>query len=81
MPWQERGAWSFWGWSRSGLEGLAAVALLLPVYLFALIAWTERVVLLARAVRGFTKSRSLKDVYGQIGAHRRNVVEAVAQAV
>ncbi len=75
------GAWSSWGWSRSGLEGLAAIALLLPVYLCALVAWTERVVLRGRAIRGFTKSRSLKDVYGQIAAHRRQVVEAVAQAV
>jgi glycerol-3-phosphate O-acyltransferase/dihydroxyacetone phosphate acyltransferase len=75
------GAWCFWGWSRSGLEGLAAILLLLPVYLFALIAWTERLVLVARAIRGFAKSRSLKDVYGQIAAHRREVVEAVAQAV
>jgi glycerol-3-phosphate O-acyltransferase/dihydroxyacetone phosphate acyltransferase len=75
------GGWCLWGWSRQGLEGLAAVALLLPVYLFALIAWTERLVLLAKAVRGFTKSRSLKDVYGQIATHRRHVVEAVAQAV
>jgi hypothetical protein len=75
------GAWCFWGWSRSGIEGLAAILLLLPVYLFALIAWTERVVLLGKAIRGFTKSRSLKDVYGQIAEHRRAVVEAVAQAV
>jgi glycerol-3-phosphate O-acyltransferase/dihydroxyacetone phosphate acyltransferase len=75
------GAWCFWGWSRSGLEGVAAILLLLPVYLFALIAWTERLVLVARAIRGFAKSRSLKDVYGQIAAHRGEVVEAVAQAV
>ena len=75
------GAWCFWGWSRGGPEGLAAILLLLPVYLFALIAWTERVVLLGKAIRGFTKSRSLKDVYGQIAEHRRAVVEAVAQAV
>jgi len=75
------GGWCMWGWSRNGLEGFAAIALLLPVYLFALIAWTERLVLAAKAVRGFTKSRSLKDVYGQIADHRRDVVEAVAQAV
>ncbi len=75
------GAWCFWGWSRTGIEGLAAIVLLLPVYLFALIAWTERVVLLGKAIRGFTKSRSLKDVYGQIAEHRSAVVEAVAQAV
>jgi len=73
--------WCFFGWSRNGAEGLAAVLLLLPVYLFALIAWTERLVLLGKAIRGFTKSRSVKDVYGQIAADRRAVVEAVAQAV
>lgn len=74
-------AWAMWGWSRTGLEGLAAIALLLPVYLFALIAWTERVVLVGRAIRGFARSRSVGDVYTQIAAHRRDVVEAVAQAV
>jgi glycerol-3-phosphate O-acyltransferase/dihydroxyacetone phosphate acyltransferase len=76
--------WGFWLWfafHRGGVESLAAMALLLPVYLFALIAWFERVVLLLRAVRGFGRSRSLRDVYTTIRDHRAAVVEAVAQAL
>jgi hypothetical protein len=71
----------WWAWSNRGLEALAAMAILLPVYLFALIAWSERLELLFRAIRGFRKSRSARDVFDQISEHRRSVVEAVAQAV
>jgi len=76
--------WGFWLWfalHRGGAESLAATALLLPVYLFALIAWFERVVLLVRAVRGFGRSRSVRDVYATIWDHRAAVVDAVAQAL
>jgi glycerol-3-phosphate O-acyltransferase / dihydroxyacetone phosphate acyltransferase len=76
--------WGVWLWvafRRGGPESLAAMFLLLPVYLFALIAWFERVTLLVRAVRGFRKSRSVKDVYETIWLHRTAVVEAVAQAL
>lgn len=76
--------WSVCGWlawSHIGPEGLAATLLLLPVYLFALIAWFERVVLLLRAIRGFAKSRSVEDIYDTIWGHRAAVVEAVAQAL
>jgi hypothetical protein len=76
--------WGVWLWiafSRGGWESLAAMFLLLPVYLFALIAWFERVALLSRAVRGFSRSRSLRDIHGTIWAHRETVVEAVAQAL
>jgi len=69
------------GWSRRGIEGLAVAVLLLPVYLFALIALTERIVLLAKAVRGFTKSRGGRGVLAQVMDHREAVVEAVAQVV
>ena len=68
-------------WSNSGAEAMAAVLILLPVYLFALIAWFERLVLLGRAIRGFAKSRSAKDVFDQVAEHRNAVVEAVAQAL
>lgn len=75
--------WSVWawiGWSAGGSTGLAAAFLLLPVLLFALIAIVERGALLAKAIRGFRRSRSASDVYGQITVHRQAVVEAVAQA-
>jgi len=71
----------WWVGSNFGIEALAAMAVLLPIYLFALIAWFERVVLLGKAIRGFAKSRSAKDVFDQIAGDRRAVVEAVAQAV
>jgi len=76
--------WGFWLWlafHRGGAESLAAMGLLLPVYLFAVIAWFERVVLLGRAIKGFGRSRSLADVYATIWQHRNAVVEAVAQVV
>ena len=74
------GFWAWFGWSVSGWDGFASVLLLLPVLLFALIAIVERGVLLARAIRGFSRSRSLNDVHGQIMVHREAVVEAVAKA-
>ncbi|MGI9585708.1 MAG: 1-acyl-sn-glycerol-3-phosphate acyltransferase [Acidimicrobiia bacterium] len=73
--------WVYVAWSRDGVEGLAAIVLLLPFYLFAVIAWFERITLLFRAIRGFTKSRSVEDIYTQIADHREKVVESVAQAV
>jgi 1-acyl-sn-glycerol-3-phosphate acyltransferase len=75
--------WGFWvwfGWSRGGFEGAAAVLLLLPMLLFALIAIFERGVLAAKAIRGFSRSRSFISVRAQIIEHRRAVVEAVAEA-
>ena len=75
--------WGFWvwaGWSSGGPEGAAGVLLLLPILLFALIAIFERGVLVAKAIRGFGRSRSFTDVHGQIMDHRRAVVEAVATA-
>lgn len=71
----------WWVGSNIGVGALAPMVILLPVYLFALIAWFERLVLLGRAIRGFARSRSAKDIFDQIAEHRRAVVEAVAQAV
>ncbi len=76
--------WSIWVWfgaRAAGVDGAAVVLLLLPILLFALIAIFERGVLLARAIRGFARSRSIQDVYGQIQQHRDAVVDAVARAV
>ncbi|MDJ0790616.1 MAG: 1-acyl-sn-glycerol-3-phosphate acyltransferase [Acidimicrobiia bacterium] len=77
-------AWGIVLWRvtvESGLEGFFAFIVLLPIYLFALFAWTERVSLLYRALRGGFKARSIRQGYDLIRAHRRAVVEAVAQAV
>jgi glycerol-3-phosphate O-acyltransferase/dihydroxyacetone phosphate acyltransferase len=76
--------WAVWlwiAWQRDGVEAMAATLLLLPVYLFAVIALFERVVLLLRSIRGFARSRSVKDVYDQMWRHREAVVESVAQVV
>lgn len=72
---------TYWALTNWGLGGAAAMVLLLPVYLFALIALFERGVLIGRALRGFAKSRGKRGVRDTIVDHRRAVVEAVAQAV
>ncbi len=75
--------WGLWVWvgaRAAGVQGAAAVLLLLPVLLYALIAIFERGILLARVIRGFTRSRSVDDVYGQLHRHRDTVVDAVARA-
>jgi len=78
------GTWSFWAWriwSDLGVEMLAAMIILLPFYLFALIALVERVVLLIGAVRSMAGSSSIAEVYEQVHLDRAEVVEAVAQAL
>jgi glycerol-3-phosphate O-acyltransferase/dihydroxyacetone phosphate acyltransferase len=74
------GLWALYAGIASGLSGFAAVLLLLPIFLFALIAIFERGILVVTAIRGFSRSRSVANVYGQIQHHRRSVVEAVARA-
>jgi glycerol-3-phosphate O-acyltransferase/dihydroxyacetone phosphate acyltransferase len=76
--------WVFWlwrAWVIGGFEILAAMLVLMPFYLFALIALVERLTLLAKAVRSLLRSKSIKDVYEQVHEDREAVVEAVAQAV
>lgn len=76
--------WGVWVWAGArvaAVGGAAAVVLLLPILLYALIAIVERAVLLTRAIRGFARSRSIDDVYDQIRSHRDAVVEAIARAV
>ena len=75
------GIWSWRAWSINGVEMLAATIVLLPFYLFALIALAERFVLLLGAIRSLKRSRSIKDIYEQVHADRAGVVEAVVQAV
>jgi hypothetical protein len=73
--------WIIVAWRVRNLETAFAAALLLPVYLFAFIALTERLGYLAAGFRGMFRSRSGAGVYEQIGLHRAAVVEAVAQAL
>ncbi len=78
-------AWGVRVWfafSAGGLSAAALTILLLPIYLFALIAWVERVARLWRAIRawpGFVSKRG--DFLGEIMAHRTAVVEAVVEAL
>ncbi|MFV1970428.1 MAG: 1-acyl-sn-glycerol-3-phosphate acyltransferase [Acidimicrobiia bacterium] len=76
--------WGFWAWrvwSDIGAGMLAATIVLLPFYLFALIALVERIVLLFGAIRSLTRSRSVAEMYEQVHHDRAEVVEAVAQAL
>ncbi len=76
--------WGFWAWRiwlDIGVEMLAAMIVLLPFYLFALIALVERTVLLIGAIRSLTRASSIAEVYEQVHLDRTEVVEAVAQAL
>ncbi|MCB1246894.1 MAG: 1-acyl-sn-glycerol-3-phosphate acyltransferase [Acidimicrobiia bacterium] len=73
--------WVVWAFLNGGLGAGLAVGLLMPVYLFAVIAWFERVVLLKRGFEGLFRSRRGAGLYEQIATHRRAVVEAVADAL
>ncbi len=76
--------WTFWvvvAWRVRDVETAFATALLLPVYLYAVIAFAERIGYLAAGFKGLFRSRSGAGVYEQIGIHRAAVVEAVAQAL
>jgi len=76
--------WGIWAgliFSAAGLELFAATIVLLPIYLFALIALVERLTLLFGAIRSLARSVSIKKVYEQVHDDREAVVEAVAQAV
>ena len=76
--------WGFTLWrafDMAGFEGAVVWFILLPVYLFALIAIVERITLLYRVLRGGLKRRSIRGAYDSVRENRRAVVEAVAQAV
>lgn len=75
------GIWLWWFWTLGGVEFFAGMLVLLPFYLFALIALVERLTLLFRTIRTLTRSRSIARVYEQIHSDRVAVVEAVVQAV
>ncbi len=70
--------WSGWTWS--GIEGVAAVLLVMPLYLYALFALAERGRLIWRAWQGWWRGNR-RDLYEGILQHRRAVVEAVIDAI
>jgi len=75
------GIWAGFIFSAAGVELFAATIVLLPIYLFALIALVERLTLLFGAIRSLARSVSINKVYEQVHDDREAVVEAVAQAV
>ena len=68
------------GWMWSGIEGVAAVLLVMPLYLFALFALVERGRLVWRAWRGWRQAHHT-DLYEGVHDHRRAVVQAVSDAL
>lgn len=77
-------AWGIelWAALRAGGPGWAALnILLLPFYLFALIAVAERGVRLWRALRTLGKYRRVKSLGEEIYGHRTRVVEAVVEVL
>jgi 1-acyl-sn-glycerol-3-phosphate acyltransferase len=77
IAWSVAG-WSGWTWS--GIEGVAAVLLVMPLYLYALFALAERGRLIWRAWQGWWRANR-RDLYEGILQHRRAVVEAVIDAI
>jgi 1-acyl-sn-glycerol-3-phosphate acyltransferase len=76
-------AWGFagWqGWTWSGIEGVAAVLLVMPLYLYALFALIERGGLVWRAWRGWWRAHRT-DLYVGVQEHRQDVVRAVVEAI
>ena len=72
-------AWgAFQVWS---VPGVAAVLLLMPVYLAAVIVLVERLTLLGRTVRSWRRVRNHRDLLEDLKGKRSAVVQAVAEAV
>ncbi|MEN8114432.1 MAG: 1-acyl-sn-glycerol-3-phosphate acyltransferase [Actinomycetota bacterium] len=72
--------WSVVGWAWMEAIGVAAVILLMPVYLFAVFALYERGSLALRAWQGWRRARST-DPHDVVLEHRHAVVEAVVEAL
>lgn len=76
-------SWGVAGWAGftwSGFEGIAAVLLVMPLYLYAVFALVERGRLIWRAWQGWWRSNRT-DLYDGVIEHRRAVVEAVVDAI
>jgi len=68
------------GWTWSGIEGVAAILLVMPLYLYALFALIERGGLVWRAWRGWWRAHRT-DLYEGVREHREAVVRAVSDAI
>ncbi len=68
------------GWGRAQLSGIAAVLLLMPLYVYALFAVAERGTLVARAIINRTKTGSA-DLHQGIVDDRNDVVVSVVEAL
>lgn len=68
------------GWTWSGAEGVAAVLLVMPLYLYALFALAERGRLIWRSWSGWWRANR-RDLHEGVLEHRRAVVEAVVDAI
>jgi len=68
------------GWTWSGIEGVAAALLVMPLYLYALFALIERGGLAWRAWRGWWRAHRT-DLYEGVQEHREAVVRTVADAI
>ena len=74
------GAAGWAGWTWSGMEGVAAMLLVMPLYLYALFALVERGRLIWRAWQGWWKANR-GDLHDGVLAHRTAVVQAVIDAI
>ena len=68
------------GWGRAQLSGIAAVLLLMPLYVYAMFAVAERGTLVARAIINRTKTGSA-DLHQGIVDDRNDVVVSVVEAL
>jgi glycerol-3-phosphate O-acyltransferase/dihydroxyacetone phosphate acyltransferase len=71
-------AWSGWTWS--GLGGAAVALLMMPLYVYALLALVERGGLIWRAWRGWWNAQRA-GLYEGVQEHRTAVVRAVSDAI
>ncbi len=71
-----------WGADRLfGLEGVGAILLLMPIYLFAVIVLSERLALIWQSWRTWIRKGRAGNLKERILADRRQVVDAVADAL
>ncbi len=76
--------WGLTAWGADqlfGLEGVGAILLLMPIYLFAVIVLSERLVLIWQSWRTWIRKGRAGNLKERILADRRQVVDAVADAL
>jgi 1-acyl-sn-glycerol-3-phosphate acyltransferase len=76
--------WGITAWGANellGLEGVGGVLLLMPIYLFAVIVLSERLVLIWKSVRTWIRQDRAGSLKERIMADRRQVVDTVTDAL